>query len=320
MKNFKFKFKEFNIKNTLIALACTLVFAQTNAMEENPNLNNKFLNLPTEIHLQILQNLENRDIQATACTSRRLNELAKDREIQSLMLLRKIRSDINKLISNIRQPGLSPVTYVNQLNIILKDIEKIDNIRERYNNPEFAKEEKEYLENLLNHDYVKPYKELIESINSNINRDYLINKLSGAIIHAIEIDAHHALSFYIAEYINQTNQEAYNSYLHPIHLIQVAINNEKPRMLEILLQILKPDLNIPLYGNNTILHSAIGQLFYKSSDMEAKAFDLMQIIEILLQHGAKTLSELQQEQQHEKRDLDEVSGEKETQDREKKQR
>ncbi len=293
MKNFK----KFNIKNTLIALACTAVFAQANAMEIDPN---PFLGLPDEVNLQILQHLPNRDLQVTACTDVNLNRLVNDREILNIMQTRireEIRSSINKLNPDIRnQDGLDTTTDINQLNTILENLEAINIIRQKYNNPEFAEEERNHLDHLFNHDYV----DFFQAKREELDDPAFLNDTFVQIIieHAIPMDANYALSFLV----NYIDKEYYSPLFNPTTMLEAAVSHNSIKTVAFLLKNFNVNLNTPNSRNKTILDMAQEQLRYKLKHMakigETEEPVIAKIIVILCANGALTSAELPTAQQH----------------------
>ena len=137
MKNFKFKFKEFNIKNTLIALACTLVFAQTNAMEVD-----SFANLSID---EIFAKLSIEDTRSSD---------------QISFIKKKVLTEIQTSIKNgfaldtegniLDSSDKSHEGYLTQLDDIIIIKNQILEAREKLSDSEFANEELSILQKPLN--------------------------------------------------------------------------------------------------------------------------------------------------------------------------
>ncbi len=308
MKNFKkFKFKEFNIKNTLIALACTLVFAQANAMEIDPN---PFSGLPDEVNLQILQNLENRDLQATACTDRNLNRLVNDRTIQKQYRYNQIKSYLieslnyngeeNTLGKEFPNKWSNAEEYVIQLDDILSSLNAINQTRQNLDFPDFMEKEYQLLLQKLNQ-----YNEELSGQNQH-QLQFLFNILSKA----IEQDANHAFSYLIqklekAEY--KPNDDS---------LIDQTLTNCSWRCLSSLIEHGKTDINSSDERDWTALDNFMQRV--DREKLSNPSSDESKTLQVLRHYGAKTFEELQEEKRlQNKRSHDDLDGETETQGREK---
>ena len=171
--------KKFNIKNTLIALACTLVFAQANAMEKN-----SFADLSID---EIFAQLSIEDAQSSDQII-----FIKQKVINEIKTSIKKSFTLDNEGSILESSDKSPEGYLSQLDDIIIIKNQILEARERLLDSEFANEELSILQKPLN-----SAKALLAFVKLNLL------KIS------IAMDAQRVLDFLIPEipqyFINLTN-------------------------------------------------------------------------------------------------------------------